>query len=80
VLGCGRVGGLGRRRRTQPENGHDELGRHSRTRPENGGADFWDPGRPSPARISRFLGSSADLLVLQGSREAKRIARIVIRN
>ena len=48
--------------------------------PENGGADFWDPGRPSPARISGFLGSNADLLVLQGSREAERIARIVIRN
>ena len=32
-------------------------------------------------RVQRgFLGSSADLLVLQGSREAERIARIVIRN
>jgi hypothetical protein len=80
VLGCGRVGGLGRRRWARPENGHDELGRRSRTRPENGGTDFLDPGRPSPAQISGFLGSSADLLVLQGSREAERIARIVIKN
>jgi hypothetical protein len=47
VLGCGRVGELGRWRRARPENGHGELGRRRRTWPENGGADFWDPGRPS---------------------------------
>jgi hypothetical protein len=75
VLGYGRVGGLGRRRQARPENGHDELGRRSVARK-------WRRGflGSSPAWISGFLGTNADLLVLQGSREAERIARIVIRN